>query len=116
MPAPVAVTTPRPCPADTVVALKAMHFLSPRPDASATACRFLLMGTDSPVSIASCTCANNTRKTYTDRHARQTHQSVHTHTHTLQCNRQRPVEKLLALPQNSSRARVPAQHPCSELC
>lgn len=53
---PVAVTTPRPCPADTVVALKAMHFLSPRPDASGTACRFLLMGTDSPVSIASCTC------------------------------------------------------------
>jgi hypothetical protein len=55
----VAVTTPKPCPADTVVALNAMHFLSPRPEASATARRFLLMGTDSPVNIASWTCISN---------------------------------------------------------
>mmetsp|Transcript_41040 Transcript_41040/g.122536 ORF Transcript_41040/g.122536 Transcript_41040/m.122536 type:complete len:344 (+) Transcript_41040:1160-2191(+) len=53
---PVATTTPMPWPADTVVALKSMHLRSPRPDASWTALRFLEIGTDSPVSIASSTC------------------------------------------------------------
>jgi hypothetical protein len=46
---PVATTTPIPWPADTVVALNAMHLRSPRPDSAGTDLRFLLMGTDSPV-------------------------------------------------------------------